>query len=45
MTIRRCRKGICFFEIDPTDFQAQLDVADGQVQNDEATLKTTAAKI
>ncbi len=33
------QKGDLLFEIDPTDFQAQLDVADGQVQNDEATLK------
>ena len=31
------QKGDLLFEIDPTDFQAQLDVADGQVQNDEAT--------
>ena len=33
------QKGDLLFEIDPTDFQAQVDVADGQVQNDEATLK------
>jgi multidrug resistance efflux pump len=33
------QKGDLLFEIDPTDFQAQVDVANGQVQNDEATLK------
>jgi multidrug resistance efflux pump len=33
------QKGDLLFEIDPTDFQAQVDVADGQVKNDEATLK------
>jgi len=33
------QKGVLLFAIDPTDFQAQVDVADGQVQNDEATLK------
>ena len=33
------QKGHLLFAIDPTDFQAQVDVADGQVQNDEATLK------
>ena len=33
------QKGDLLFEIDLTDFQAQVDVADGQVQNDEATLK------
>jgi multidrug resistance efflux pump len=33
------QKGDLLFAIDPTDFQAQVDVADGQVQNDEATLK------
>ena len=33
------QKGDMLFEIDPTDFQAQVDVAVGQVQNDEATLK------
>jgi multidrug resistance efflux pump len=33
------QKGGLLFEIDPTDFQAQVDVADGQVQNDEATSK------
>jgi multidrug resistance efflux pump len=33
------QKGDLLFEIDPTDFQAQLDVANGQVQNDEASLK------
>jgi multidrug resistance efflux pump len=33
------QKGDLLFEIDPTDFRAQVDVANGQVQNDEATLK------
>jgi multidrug resistance efflux pump len=33
------RKGDLLFEIDPSDFQAQVDVAAGQVQNDAATLK------
>jgi multidrug resistance efflux pump len=33
------QKGDLLFEIDPTDFQAQVDVANGQVQNDEAALK------
>jgi multidrug resistance efflux pump len=31
------RKGDLLFEIDPSDFQAQVDIAAGQVQNDEAT--------
>jgi RND family efflux transporter MFP subunit len=30
------KKGDLLFEIDPTDFQAQLDLATGQVQNAEA---------
>jgi RND family efflux transporter MFP subunit len=33
------RKGDLLFEIDPSDFQAQVDIAAGQVQNDEATFK------
>src|SRR6266403_663780 len=33
------RKGDLLFEIDPSDFQAQVSIAAGQVQNDEATLK------
>jgi multidrug resistance efflux pump len=33
------RKGDLLFEIDPSDFQAQVDIAAGQVQNDAATLK------
>lgn len=33
------RKGDVLFEIDPSDFQAQVDIAAGQVQNDEATFK------
>src|SRR6201988_2825907 len=33
------RKGDLLFEIDPSDFQAQVDIAAGQLQNDEATLK------
>jgi multidrug resistance efflux pump len=32
-------KGDLLFEIDPSDFQAQVDIAAGQLQNDEATLK------
>ena len=32
------RKGDLLFEIDPSDFQAQVDIAAGQVQNDTATL-------
>ena len=31
------RKGDLLFQIDPSDFQAQVDIAAGQVQNDEAT--------
>jgi multidrug resistance efflux pump len=30
-------KGDLLFEIDPEDFQAQVDIAAGQVQNDQAT--------
>ena len=30
------KKGDLLFEIDPADFQAQLDLATGQVQNAEA---------
>src|ERR1700751_5310785 len=33
------KKGDLLFEIDPTDFQAQLDLASGQVQNAEANFK------
>ena len=33
------KKGDLLFEIDPTDFQAQLDLATGQVQNAEANFK------
>jgi multidrug resistance efflux pump len=33
------KKGYLLFEIDPTDFQAQLDLATGQVQNAEANFK------
>jgi multidrug resistance efflux pump len=33
------RKGDLLFEIDPSDFRAQVDIAAGQVQHDEATLK------
>src|ERR1700751_532233 len=31
------RKGDLLFEIDPSDFQAQVDIAAGQVENGEAT--------
>jgi multidrug resistance efflux pump len=34
---QQLRKGDLLFEIDPSDFQAQVDIAAGQVQNDEAT--------
>src|ERR1700760_1289280 len=33
------RKGDPLFEIDPSDFQAQVDIAAGQVETDEATFK------
>jgi RND family efflux transporter MFP subunit len=33
------RKGDLLFEIDPSDFQAQVDTAAGRVENDEATFK------
>jgi multidrug resistance efflux pump len=36
---QQVQKGDLLFEIDPTDFQAQVDIASGQVQNSEATLK------
>jgi len=36
---QQLRKGELLFEIDPSDFQAQVDIAAGQLQNDEATLK------
>jgi multidrug resistance efflux pump len=36
---QRVRKGDLLFGIDPSDFQAQVDIAAGQVQNDEATFK------
>jgi multidrug resistance efflux pump len=36
---QQLRKGDLLFEIDPADFQAQVDVAAGQVQTDEANLK------
>jgi multidrug resistance efflux pump len=36
---QQVRKGDLLFEIDPSDFQAQVDIATGQVQNDEATFK------
>src|SRR6266436_9915092 len=36
---QQLRKGDLLFEIDPADFQAKVDIALGQVQTDEATLK------
>ena len=33
----RVKKGDLLFEIDPNDFQAQVDIAGGQVQNAQAT--------
>ena len=34
---QQVKQGDLLFEIDPSDFQAQVDIADGQVQNDQAT--------
>jgi RND family efflux transporter MFP subunit len=36
---QQVRTGDPLFEIDPSDFQAQVDIASGQVQNGEANLK------
>ena len=36
---QRLRQGDLLFEIDPADFQAKVDIAVAQVQNDEAILK------
>ena len=36
---KQVKKGDLLFEIDPSDFQAQVDIAAGQVENDEATFK------
>src|SRR6202158_4915953 len=36
---QQLQKGDLLFEIDPADFQAQLDLATGQVLNGEANLK------
>jgi multidrug resistance efflux pump len=36
---QQLRTGDLLFEIDPSDFQAQVDIATGQVQNGEASLK------
>jgi multidrug resistance efflux pump len=36
---QQLRQGDLLFEIDPADFQAKVDMAVAQVQNDEATLK------
>jgi multidrug resistance efflux pump len=36
---QQLQKGDLLFEIDPADFQAQVDIAAGQVQNGEANLK------
>jgi multidrug resistance efflux pump len=36
---QQLRTGDLLFEIDPSDFQAQVDIAAGQVQNGEANLK------
>jgi multidrug resistance efflux pump len=36
---QQLRQGDLLFEIDPADFQAQVDIAVAQVQNDEAILK------
>jgi RND family efflux transporter MFP subunit len=36
---QQVQKGDLLFEIDPADFQAKVDIATGQVLNDEATLK------
>src|SRR6201984_3583139 len=34
---QQLQKGDVLFEIDPSDFQAQVDIAAGQLQSDEAT--------
>lgn len=36
---QQLRTGDLLFEIDPSDFKAQVDIASGQVQNGEANLK------
>src|SRR3984885_15976867 len=36
---QQLRQGDLLFEIDPADFQAQVDIAVAQVQNDEAILR------
>src|SRR5580692_4118178 len=36
---QQMKKGDLLFEIDPSDFKAQVDVSVGQVQNAEASLK------
>ena len=36
---QQVQKGDLLFEIDPADFRAKVDIATGQVQSDEATLK------
>src|ERR1700740_2657594 len=36
---QQLRKGDLLFAIAPSDFQAQVDIAAGQVEHDEATLK------
>jgi RND family efflux transporter MFP subunit len=36
---QQVRTGDLLFEIDPSDFKAQVDIASGQVQNGEANLK------
>jgi multidrug resistance efflux pump len=36
---QQVKKGDLLFEIDPADFAAQVDIANGQVLNSEATLK------
>ena len=35
---QQVKKGDLLFEIDPSDYQAQVDVAAGQVDNDEAMI-------
>ena len=42
---QQVKKGDLLFEIDPSDFQAQVDIAAGQVQNDEATFKQQAQNL
>ena len=41
---QQVKQGDLLFEIDPSDFQAQVDIAAGQVQNDRSDFHATTAK-